>query len=67
MIGIESSLVAQWVKDLTLSLQQLRWHLLWPAVRRVQSLAQEFPYATDTVKKNIGMGFVPLTTTLLRL
>ena len=67
MIGIESSLVAQWVKDLTLSLQQLRWHLLWPAVRRVQSLAQNFPMQQTRSKKNIGMGFVPLTTTLLRL
>ena len=42
-----SSLVVQWVKDLALSLQWLKY----TAVVWVQSLAGEFPYATGTAKK----------------
>ena len=43
----ESSIVAQWVKDLALS---LLW-LIDIAVVQVQSLVQELPHATGVAKK----------------
>ena len=41
--------MAQWVKDLVLSLQTLQWDIV---VAKVWSLALELPHAMGTAKKN---------------